>query len=398
MPDTAEIRKFNAPEIIFGPGAFELLGSSAAQYRAERALLVTDAGVRRSGWAARAEELLRSQQVDFVVYEREQFQPKDQEIMTGVDDYLRRRCSQIIAVGGGSVLDCAKGICAVVGNGRHILSLSGGDQPILPGPPLICAPTTPGSGAEVSQFVVLVDSRRQVKLTAVGRALSPGLTLVDPHTAATLSSEALAHSILDALGHAVEAYVSTAGSALSDVHALEALRILARLVSAGLPDPHDPHHRLAVCLGGLHAGLALSNAGLGLAHAISHASETLTGLPHPLCLSWALPVAVRYNYAAASDRYNVIAGVFRQALDEHPVGAAIHGGDSARDSCGGLPSALQEIITRLRLDPHRVQAALPVDGYAQVAANALSDVMAATNPIIPTPGELEGWLAQNILS
>jgi alcohol dehydrogenase class IV len=386
-----QIRKFSSPEIVFGEGAFALLGRYAAQFRSRRALLVTDMGVRRTGWAGRAEELLRLEGVAWSVYERDAFQPKDQEIMAGADDYLRQRCNLVIAVGGGSVMDCAKGICAVVGNGRHILSLAGGEGPILPGPPLICAPTTPGSGAEASQFVVLSDSRRRRKLVAVGRALVPSLTLVDPAAAATLTPQALARSALDALSHAIEAYVSTARSSLSDLHALEAVRILGGLLSNPAIDSHNATHRLAASLGGLHAGLAFSNAGLGLAHALAHALETLTGMTHIECLAWALPAAVRYNYAVVPERYLEVGRMLGATPDTEAAGGSAPADDA------WLVNHLSALVDKTQLTPQRLLALLPEAWPAQVSELALSSVFAATNPKFPTPDELERWLAQSIM-
>jgi len=385
-----QIRKFSSPEIIFGPGAFDLLGRYAAQFRARRVLLVTDAGIRRAGWAGRAEELLRREGVELVVYERDRFQPQDQEIMAGANDYLRQRCSLVAAVGGGSVMDCAKGVCAVVGNARHILSLAGGEAALLPGPPLICAPSTPGSGADMSQFVILTDSRQGSRAVAVGRALIPSLTLVDPELAATLTPAALAGSGMDALSHAIEAYVSTAGSPLSEQHALEAVRILSEFLRSPAIDPSDSAQRNAAYLGGLHAGLAFSNAGLGLSHALAHALESLAGVEHTASLCWALPAAIRYNFSAVPERYASIGRALGASMQPQAVE------DPEAEACRRLLDTLRALISKVQAAQPSLPAARLQDWPAKIGKMALSDVFIATNPIIPAPAAFERWLTQTM--
>ena len=182
-------------------------------------------------------------------------------------------------------MDCAKAIGAVHANGRHVLEFVGIDRIPSPCPPVICIPSTSGSAADVSQFSIIKDDETKVKYAIISKSMVPDLSLVDPRVTVTMDRGLTAATGLDALTHAVEAYVSRASSDLTDLHALHAIRLVAEHLPAVLEDPSDMTSRTGMTLASMHAGLAFSNAGLGVVHAISHGLGGLLDLPHGECNS-----------------------------------------------------------------------------------------------------------------
>ena len=175
-----QLRKFVAPEYVFGIGAAELAGQSVRNLGGRRALVVLDDGVLAHGLHRLVMESLAKEGVETVLFSAISSNPKESEIMAGAESYLKHGCDCLVAVGGGSPMDCAKGIGIVSSNDDHILSFEGVDNVPRPGPPLICIPTTSGTGAEVSQFAIVNDTRRRVKIAIVSRTLVPDLALLDP--------------------------------------------------------------------------------------------------------------------------------------------------------------------------------------------------------------------------
>lgn len=213
------MRKFVAPEFIFGVGARHRVGFYARNMRARKVLIVSDAEVIAAGWLKDIEQSLARVGIDSVLFKELTPNPKDVEVMAGADLYAREQCDVIVALGGGSVMDCAKAIGIVFANQCEVSAFEGADRVEIPGPPLICIPTTAGTAAEISQFCIIVNSPQRYKMAIISKSVVPDIALVDPETTLTLSPHLTACTGIDALTHAVEAYVSTASSPVVDVHA-----------------------------------------------------------------------------------------------------------------------------------------------------------------------------------
>ena len=230
--------------------------------------------------------------------------------MEGARIFEQSHCNGTLAIGGGSAIDCAKGIGIVSSNNRHILEFEGVDQVEIPAPPLICIPTTSGSSADVSQFAIITDEGRKVKIAIISKTLVPDVALIDPVTLLTLSPDLTLHTVLDALTHAVEAYVSNAHSSISDIHALEAIRLIISYLPLTMKDPENLNYRAHTMLASMHAGIAFSNASLGAVHAMAHSLGGFLDLPHGMCNALLLPSVIRYNYSGSPDRYDTICSLF----------------------------------------------------------------------------------------
>ncbi len=204
-------------------------------------------------------------------------------------------------------MDCAKGIGIVTTNNSHILNFEGVDMVDVPGPPLICIPSTAGSSADVSQFAIITDTERDVKISIVSKAMVPDAALIDPELTSTMDAQLTAATGMDALTHAIEAYVSNANSALTDLLALDAIEQVSDNLAAVIKDPENLELRGKVMLGSMEAGLAFSNAILGAVHAMAHSLGGYLDLPHGECNAILLPYVIRVNFPYAVERYSRIA-------------------------------------------------------------------------------------------
>lgn len=301
------LRKFVSPEIIFGAGCRHHAGNYASNFGASKVLLVSDPGVAAAGWLGDIELSLQAQNLPYVVFTGVSPNPRVEEVMQGAELYRSAGCNLIVAVGGGSPMDCAKGIGIAVAHNRSILEFEGVDTITMPSPPLILIPTTAGTSADVSQFVIISNQQERMKFSIVSKAVVPDVSLIDPETTVSMNPFLSACTGIDAMVHAIEAFVSTGNGPLTDPHALEALRLIGNNLVPMIANPHDIALREKVMLGSMQAGLAFSNAILGAVHAMSHSLGGFLDLPHGLCNAALVEHVVAFNFKAAPERFKVIA-------------------------------------------------------------------------------------------
>lgn len=383
MADTrlSELRKFVAPEFVFGCGAGDLAGQYAANLSVKKALIVTDPGLERIGLPGRIADSLLAEGVGCAVYSDVTANPRDSEIMAGADVYRREECDAIVAVGGGSSMDCAKAIGIVCTNGRHVLEFEGVDNVERPGPPLVCVPTTAGTAADISQFCIVNDTGRKVKIAIVSKTMIPDVALIDPALTATMDKHLTAHTGLDALTHAVEAYVSNASSAITDLNALEAVRLIRAHLLRAIEAPDDMEARTGMMLASTYAGLAFSNAILGAVHAMAHSLGGLLDLPHGLCNAILLDHVVDYNLAAAPERYRMLGNA---------LGADIPAGADEQWIRQGTLDAIRGLKRAAGVTQTLCELGMTRDELPLLAENALADACMLTNPRQPTASDVMG--------
>ena len=265
-----ELRKFVAPEFVFGVGSLSLAGQYGRNLGGRKALVVSDPGVEAAGWVSRVIASTEAAGLSSVIFTQVTPNPRLEEVNAGAARYAEEACDTIIAVGGGSVIDCAKAIGVVSANGGDIRDFIGVDAVGAPMPPTICIPTTAGTSADVSQFAVLSDRELRRKVLIISKAVVPDISLIDPAASTTMDPFLTACTGVDALSHAIEAYVSLGHSPLTDVHALEAIRLISSSLLGAIAEPQNLESRSNMMLGSLQAGLAFSNASLGALHAMAH--------------------------------------------------------------------------------------------------------------------------------
>ncbi len=367
-----EMRKFVAPEFIFGEGVIELAGQYAINYNARKILLVTDPGVARAGWTGTVEKSLKKYDVPYVIFDRVTPNPKDFEVMEGVLAYRREQCDVIIAVGGGSPMDCAKGIGISSTNDMDVLSFEGVDRVPVPGPPMIFIPTTAGTAADISQFDIITDSRRKVKIAIISKVVIPDVSLIDPRTTVTMDGHMTAATGMDVLTHAVEAYASNASSPVTDLFALEAIRLIWKNLPDAVEQPGNMQARVAMMRASLFAGLAFSNASLGMVHAMAHSLGGLLDLPHGECNAILLEHVVEFNYDTAPGKYIDVARALG-VREDLPVGA---------DGMQAVVRAISKLRDAVGIRPYLRDLNLRKDDIPALARHAHADPCLATNPRI----------------
>lgn len=338
-----EMRKFVAPEFIFGVGSRRRASFYASNLKARRIFVVTDPGIIAAGWLTQLIADLDEAGLESVVFDAVTPNPKDHEVMAGVAKYREAGCDVIIAMGGGSVIDCAKGVSIVSTNGGHILDYEGVDRIPRPGPPLICIPTTSGTAADISQFCIINNTEKHYKIAIISKSTVPDVALIDPEITTTMPAYLTACTGIDALTHAVEAYVSTASSPVVDVHAIAAISLVKNSLLDAIADPHNLAARENMSLASLQAGLAFSNASLGAVHAMAHSLGGYLDMPHGESNALLLEHVIRFNHACVPERYQRIGEAFglasgglSQTLQEKQLTGAIRDLRIASGIHGGL--------------------------------------------------------------
>ncbi len=320
------LRKFVMPEVIFGEGARMQAVRYLDNLGVAHAFIVTDPGIINAGWIREIASAAEAAGISATIFSQVSENPRTTEVDAGTSMYRENGCDGILAIGGGSPMDCAKGIAILSTNGGMIQQYEGVDQIHHMGPPLICIPTTAGSSADVSQFAILNEQEKLRKFGIISKTIIPDVTLVDPDLLSTLPEKFIGYCGFDALTHAIEAYVSTGSSSLTDLHALEAIRIIGEALPVAYHERENREAARQMMLGSLHAGLAFSNASLGLVHAMAHPLSGLYDLPHGEANSLLLPEVIRYNYLSAQARYNRIGeilGASEEDIQKNGVEAII---------------------------------------------------------------------------
>ncbi|MDD1728363.1 MAG: iron-containing alcohol dehydrogenase [Methanospirillum sp.] len=380
-----ELRKFVAPEFVIGDDARALTGRYARNYGATHVLVVTDPQMMSTPWIQLIFESLDAEGIQYTIFSDVLPNPRDFEVMTGAERYHAAGCDAIIAIGGGSSIDCAKGIGIVASNNSNILDFEGVDNIPVPSPPLICIPTTAGSAADVSQFAIINDSRKKVKITIISKKIVPDISLMDPVTLMTLPAALTAHTGMDAIVHSIEAYVSNASSPVTDIHALESIRIMTTTLPLACLHPENLDYRYQTMLGSLLAGLAFSNASLGIVHAMAHSLGGKFDLPHGECNALLLEGAIEYNFPACPERYINIGNAMNIVYTS-----------SDPESCKQqLISAISRLRSSLGIPKGLREFGISTETISSLANTAIRDPCLATNPKETTISDIEQIYARS---
>ncbi|MGE4194069.1 MAG: alcohol dehydrogenase-like regulatory protein ErcA [Pseudodesulfovibrio sp.] len=377
--DYSELRKFVAPEFVFGAGAAMLAGQYAANLSIKKALVVTGPVLETLGFPGMVADSLRREGVACTVFPDVSPNPRHAEVMVGAELFRREGCDALVAVGGGSPMDCAKAIGIVCTNERHVLEFEGVDRVERPGPPLICIPTTAGTAADISQFAIINDTDRKVKIAIVSKTMVPDLALIDPLLTLTMGEELTAHTGLDALTHAAEAFASNASSAITDLNAVEAMRLIRLHLLRAVREPDNMEARTGMMLASTYAGLAFSNAILGAVHAMAHSLGGLLDMPHGLCNAILLDHVIEYNYDAEPMKYARLGSL---------LGADIRAEDDPALVKAKTLEAVRTLKREAGVTVGLCELGMTDEDLPVLARNALADACMLTNPKQPTADDV----------
>lgn len=364
------ISKFMAPEIIFGKGSLNQVGECCSRLGSSRVFLVADRGIIQHEWVDKALPFLEEAGLDYQIWSDFSANPRDYEVEEGAQLYAENGCDAVLAIGGGSTIDAAKAVATLSTNKGKIQEYEGIDLIENPLPPLIVVPSTSGSGSEVSQFSIIADSERKIKMTIISKSLVPDISISDPLILSTIDSRVTAQTGMEALSHAIEAYLSLAATDMTDIHALHAIDLISHNLRASVASQVNEEAKVAMGKASLHAGIAFSNAVLGLAHAMTHQVGGRLDLPIGEISAIILPHVMRFNLLSSIDKYVRIAATMGARVEQMTPREAAEKAiamvwELAQDV--GIPSGLAEL-------------GLPEDVLPELSENAIKDACFITNP------------------
>ncbi len=354
----------------------EYTGSYALQLGAKKVFVVSDPGLEKSGWVKKLLQIIESSSLQWVYYSNVSSNPRDYEVHTGAELYKAEGADVVIALGGGSPMDMAKGVATVVSNGGTIQDYEGANLITSPLPPMIFLPSTAGSGSDISQFAIITDVARKVKMSLISRSLTPNVSIIDPELLSTVDDDLLISSAVDALAHAVESYVSLIAHTLTETQALKAVHLILDNLQPALTT-RDPQALEYLSIAATAAGMSFSNASLGACHAIAHSLggffDTTHGMVHPVLL----PAVMKYNLPACEEKMATIGEiVLRKRLS------------SSRQTAEGGIARLHEIFEELGTATHFRKIVNDRSAFPQICEMATKDACLLTNPRPATAEEL----------
>jgi len=352
--------------VVFGDGAFARLGDLARELSFTRVLIVADPGIVKIGVAERAAATLAAAGIASSVFHDFDASPDSAMVEAGRVHAAAFGIDSIVAVGGGSSLDCAKGINFVLTNGGTIRDYRGAGRASRPMLPSIGVPTTAGTGSEAQSYALISDSETHAKMACGDPKAAFRIAVLDPELTRTQPRVVAAIAGYDAISHAVESFVTVRRNEISDLFARDAWRRLERHYARALDSPEDPRARGAMLLGAHQAGIAIEQSMLGAAHACANPLTARYGTTHGIAIAVMLPHVVGWNAEAVGDRYAELLRMSGLESDGEP-GAALAARLDDLARAGGLPRSLQELgVSR--------------DAFADLAADAATQWTGANNP------------------
>ena len=298
-----EYFEFYSPvKILSGVNALDNLPGEIKFLKTSKPLLITDKGVIKAGIFKHVEEVLREHNIDFIVFDNV---PPDSDLNVVkqiAKIYTENNRDIIVAVGGGSVIDTAKGVNILISLQIEDLKVVMGANVIRePLRPLIVIPTTAGTGSEATCVAVIKDRERDIKMLFVSQHLIPNVAILDVKMTATLPPFLTAATAMDALTHSIEAYISLQKNPVSDVFAWLSIKIISENLLKVLDNPKDSKGRLALANASLFAGIAFSNSMVGLVHSLGHSAGAVWNIHHGVTMNIFLPWVLEYNFDKISD-------------------------------------------------------------------------------------------------
>ncbi|MDC7689189.1 L-threonine dehydrogenase [Vogesella indigofera] len=375
---------FIPPVNLIGDGCLNDAMQAIRGYGFRHALIVTDAGLARAGVAAKVAALLQEQDIEATIFSGAQPNPTVANVEAGLALLRDKGCDCVISLGGGSPHDCAKGIALVATNGGHIADYEGVDKSAKPQLPLIAINTTAGTASEMTRFCIITDQARHIKMAIVDRNVTPILSVNDASLMLAKPAALTAATGMDALTHAIEAYVSTAATPITDACALQAVRLIAANLRTAVRNGQDLHAREQMAYAQFLAGMAFNNASLGYVHAMAHQLGGFYDLPHGVCNALLLPHVEAFNASVAAGRLADVAAAMGEDV------AALDAAAAAECCLAAIRRLAADIDIPASLSQLGVQEAdIPL-----LAANALKDACGLTNPRPASQAEIEAIFRQ----
>ncbi|HBK4770900.1 TPA: L-threonine dehydrogenase [Serratia liquefaciens] len=363
---------------MIGSGCLDQAAKTLKQQGLRQALIVTDKVLNNIGVVAQVQQLLAAQQIESCVYDGTHPNPTTLNVKQGLALLQEHQCDCVISLGGGSPHDCAKGIALLATNGGDIKDYEGVDRSAKPQLPMIAINTTAGTASEMTRFCIITDEARHIKMAIVDKHVTPILSVNDPHLMAGMPKGLTAATGMDALTHAIEAYVSSAANPITDACALKAVTMIAESLRDAVADGSNMQARENMAYAQFLAGMAFNNASLGYVHAMAHQLGGFYDLPHGVCNAVLLPHVQEFNASVCASRLKDIAaamGLDVGYLNDQQGAAACIAAIRLLAQDVGIPAGLRDLqVKEQDLDT--------------LATNALKDACGFTNPIQATHAQI----------
>ncbi len=365
--------QFSIPSAVaFGEGSAMTVGHVVRGLEVGKVFCIYDEGVKKSGIAADIVASLKTAKLEVVEWDGVVANPPDIVVEEGARLARETQAEVVVAVGGGSVIDAGKAICILLTNESPINQYDGINMVTTPSAPLIAIPTTAGTASEVTSFTIVTDTVRLKKMVIGGKNVGARYALVDPLLTMAMPPALTASTGMDALTHAVEAYLSKAASVPTDINALKAVELICRNLATATRDGKNLAARNNMLLGSMLAGFAFNSAVLGLAHSIAHPLSVHCGLPHGVANAAVLPHVMEFNADAAAQRIVEIGKV---------MGLDI-AGLSAEAAAGATVDAVKALSREIGI-PTLKEIGVSRDLFDRIASDALEEISTIFNPRDP---------------
>ena len=364
---------------IMGNGCLDEAMTAIRNYGFRKALIVTDAGLAKAGVATLIAEKLALQDIDSVIFDGAKPNPSIGNVEAGLVVLKQHHCDFIVSLGGGSPHDCAKGIALCATNGGHIRDYEGVDRSAKPQLPLVSINTTAGTASEMTRFCIITDEERHVKMAIVDRNVTPLLSVNDPELMVAMPKGLTAATGMDALTHAIEAYVSTAANPITDACAIKAMELISQNLRQAVNDGKDLTARENMAYAQFLAGMAFNNASLGFVHAMAHQLGGFYDLPHGVCNAVLLPHVQTFNASVCAGRLTDVA---------HALGADVRG-LSPEEGAQAAIAAIRTLARDVEIPAGLRDLGAKLDDIPILATNALKDACGFTNPRKADQGQIE---------
>ena len=361
-------REFIVPgQIISGSGALNM-AEEVLKGLGKKALIVTDKVMIQLGNCAKVEAALKNQGVEYAIYSEIVGEPTDTMIENGLKLYKEEGCDFLVALGGGSPIDSMKAIGSLVVNGGCISDYMGKVIDVEV-PPMVAIPTTAGTGSEATQFTIITDTKKNIKMLLKGKVLMPSLAIIDPQFTMTAPPKITAATGLDALCHAVEAYTSRKAQTLSDTFAMSAVKRIFKYLPAAFKDGSNEEARVQMSVAALEAGIAFNNASVTIIHGMSRPIGALFHVAHGLSNAMLLKECLTFALEGAYDRFADLGRAVGVAVDT----------DSDKEASEKFLAAV-EVITKELETPTLGEFGIDKDEFFKVIDKMAFDAMDSGSP------------------
>ena len=364
----------------FGPGARKELPEVLTRMGVKKALVTSDKGLIKVGTTKMVTDVLDEMGFPYDIYSEIKPNPTVTNVKQGVEAFKASGADCIIAIGGGSSMDTAKGIGIVANNPEFgdIVSLEGCAPTKNKSVPIIALPTTAGTGAEVTINYVIIDEERQAKMVCVDPNDIPAVAIVDPELMYSLPKGLTAATGMDALTHAIEGYITKGAWIMSDMYELQAIKMIAENLPIAVEEPTNPVGREGMALAQYIAAQAFSNVGLGLVHGMAHPMGSLHDIPHGVANALLLPTIMEFNMPTRIEKYGVIA----QHMGVDTAGM------TPEKAAQAAVDAVRELSIRVGIPQHLSEIGITEADIPALAAQAITDVCTPGNPRDVTEAEI----------